>query len=217
MGSAGTGSGDLGMTLAEQKLSIKRFRNSELNCLFATSAGEEGIDIPDCNIVIRFDLYKTVIQYIQSRGRARHVNSKFYQMVECGNYAHRQLLAEIQDHENKLRDFCKMLPEDRLIAGCDYDIDYHLSKERNHRIYKVPSTGALLTYKGSIAILANFVSSLPHPPDALHNTADYIIHNVGGEFQCEVLLPDRSPMKSAIGQRASSKQIAKCSAASRCV
>ncbi|KAH8164584.1 hypothetical protein CIB48_g3661 [Xylaria polymorpha] len=195
------------------KLSIKRFRNSELNCLFATSAGEEGIDIPDCNIVIRFDLYKTVIQYIQSRGRARHVNSKFYQMVECGNYAHRQLLAEIQDHENKLRDFCKMLPEDRLIAGCDYDIDYHLSKERNHRIYKVPSTGALLTYKGSIAILANFVSSLPHPPDALHNTADYIIHNVGGEFQCEVLLPDRSPMKSAIGQRASSKQIAKCSAA----
>ncbi|RYC56457.1 hypothetical protein CHU98_g9758 [Xylaria longipes] len=195
------------------KLSIKRFRNGELNCLFATSAGEEGIDIPDCNIVIRFDLYKTVIQYIQSRGRARRVGSKFYQMVEMGNYAHRQLLAEIQDHENKLRDFCKMLPKDRLITGCDYDIDYHLSKERSHRVYKVPSTGAVLTYKGSIAVLANFVSSLPHPPDAVHNTADYIIHNVGGEFQCEVLLPDCSPIKSAIGQRASSKQIAKCSAA----
>ncbi|KAI0458634.1 hypothetical protein F5B21DRAFT_528373 [Xylaria acuta] len=213
MGSAGSSSGDLGMTLAEQKLSIKRFRNGELNCLFATSAGEEGIDIPDCNIVIRFDLYKTVIQYIQSRGRARRVNSKFYQMVEVGNYGHRQLLAEIQDHENKLRDFCKMLPKDRLITGCDYDIDYHLSKERSHRVYKVPSTGAVLTYKGSIAVLAHFVSSLPHPSNALHNTADYIIHNVGGEFQCEVLLPDCSPIKSAIGRRALSKQIAKCSAA----
>ncbi|KAI0469610.1 hypothetical protein F4859DRAFT_523002 [Xylaria cf. heliscus] len=213
MGSASTSSNDLGMTLAEQKLSIKKFRNGELNCLFATSAAEEGIDIPDCNIVIRFDLYKTVIQYIQSRGRARRVNSKFYQMVEIGNYAHRQLLCEIQDHENKLRDFCKMLPRDRLITGCDYDIDYHLSKERNHRVYIVPSTGAMLNYKGSIAVLANFVSSLPRPPNALHDAADYIIHNVGGEFQCEVLLPDYSPIKSAIGRRASSKQIAKCSAA----
>ncbi|KAI0549290.1 hypothetical protein F4679DRAFT_595921 [Xylaria curta] len=213
MGSANSSSGDLGMTLAEQKLSIKRFRNGELNCLFATSAGEEGIDIPDCNIVIRFDLYKTVIQYIQSRGRARRVNSKFYQMVEVGNYEHRQLMADIQDHEEKLRDFCKMLPQDRLVTGCDYNIDYHLSKERSHRVYKVPSTGAVLNYKGSIAVLAKFVSSLPHPFDALHNTADYIIHNLGREFQCEVLLPDCSPIKSAIGRRASSKQVAKCSAA----
>lgn len=201
------------MTLTEQKSTINKFRNGELNCLFATSAGEEGIDIPDCNIVIRFDLYKTVIQYIQSRGRARHIASKFYQMVEIGNYAHRQLVAEIQDHENKLREFCKMLPEDRLITGCDYDIEYHLSKERSHRTYKVPSTGALLTYRSSNAVLANFVSSLPHPADTFRNTADYIVHNVGGEFRCEVLLPDVSPIKSAIGRRASSKQVAKCSAA----
>ncbi|KAI1124414.1 hypothetical protein F5Y10DRAFT_269094 [Nemania abortiva] len=213
MGSPHNTSGDLSMSLAEQKSTIKRFRSGELNCLFATSAGEEGIDIPDCNIVIRFDLYKTVIQYIQSRGRARRVDSKFYQMIEVGNQAHRQLVAEIQDHENKLRDFCKMLPKDRLITGCDYDIDYHLSKERTHRVYRVPSTGAVLTYKASLVVLASFVSSLPHPADALRNSADYIVYNVGGEFQCEVLLPDISPIKSAIGLRASSKQVAKCSAA----
>ncbi|KAI1420974.1 hypothetical protein F5Y12DRAFT_790634 [Xylaria sp. FL1777] len=206
-------SGDLSMSLSEQKSTIKRFRNGDLNCLFATSAAEEGIDIPGCNAVIRFDLYKTVIQYIQSRGRARRVNSKFYQMVETGNFAHRKLIAEIQDHEAKLRDFCNMLPADRLITGCDYDIEYHLSKERSHRVYKVPSTGAKLTYKGSIAVLANFVSSLPHPADVLCDTADYIVHHVGGEFECEVLLPDVSPIKSAIGRRASSKQVAKCSAA----
>ncbi|KAK5625395.1 hypothetical protein RRF57_001111 [Xylaria bambusicola] len=213
MGSAGSTSGDLGMTLTEQKSIIKRFRNSDLNCLFTTSAGEEGIDIPDCNFVIRFDLYKTVIQYIQSRGRARSANSKFYQMIETGNLVHRQLIAEIQDHEVTLRDFCNMLPEDRLISGCDYNIDYHLSKERKQRIYKVPSTGATLTYKFSIALLAKFVSSLQQSVKVFCDTADYIVHNVGGEFQCEVLLPDVSPIKSAIGRRASSKQVAKCSAA----
>ncbi|KAI1108951.1 hypothetical protein F5Y14DRAFT_55076 [Nemania sp. NC0429] len=212
-GSLSNASGGLGMTLAEQRSTINKFRNGEVNCLFATSAGEEGIDIPDCNIVIRFDLYKTVIQYIQSRGRARQADSKFYQMVEIGNYAHRRLVADVQDHENKLREFCKLLPEDRLITGCDYDIEYHLSKERSHRIYKVPSTGATLTYRSSITVLASFVSSLPHPADSIRNTADYIVHNIGGAFQCEVLLPDISPIKSATGRRASSKQIAKCSAA----
>ncbi|KAI1825945.1 hypothetical protein F4861DRAFT_144206 [Xylaria intraflava] len=213
MGSAASISGGLGMTLTEQKLVLKKFRNGELNCLFATSAGEEGIDIPDCNIVIRFDLYKTVIQYIQSRGRARRLNSKFYQMVETANHSHRQLIMEIKGHEEKLREFCNTLPEDRLITGCDYDIEYHLSQERTHRIYKVPSTGATLTYKSSISVLANFISSLPRPSDAFRLAADYIIHSIGGEFECEVLLPDSSPIRSAIGQRASSKQIAKCSAA----
>ncbi|KAI0508772.1 hypothetical protein F5B22DRAFT_383299 [Xylaria bambusicola] len=213
MGSATSTSGDLGMTLTEQKSTIKRFRNGDLNCLFTTSAGEEGIDIPGCNFVIRFDLYKTVIQYIQSRGRARSANSKFYQMIQTGNLVHRQLITEIQDHEVKLRDFCNMLPEDRLIAGCDYDIDYHLSKERKQRMYKVESTGAILTYKMSIPLLAKFVSSLRQSAEALYDTADYIVHNVGGEFQCEVLLPDASPIRSAIGCRASSKQVAKCSAA----
>lgn len=204
---------DLGMTLAEQKSAIKKFRIGKLNCLFATSAGEEGIDIPDCNIVIRFDLYKTVIQYIQSRGRARRAGSKFYEMVEIGNYEHTRLISDIRDHENRLREFCSTLPKDRLITACDYDIGYHLSKERSFRTYKVPTTGAILSYKSSIYVLANFASSLPHPAGALHEHADYIVHKIGSEFQCEVLLPDISPIRSAIGRRASSKQVAKCSAA----
>jgi len=212
MGSSSSTSGDLGMTLAEQHSTIREFRKGHLNCLFATSAGEEGIDIPDCNLVIRFDLYKTVIQYIQSRGRARRADSKFYQMIESGNYIHRRITEEVQEHEARLREYYTMLPEDRLITGCDYDIDYHLSRERGLQVYKVPSTGALLTYKSSIAILANFVSTLPHPADVCL-TADYIIHNVGAQFESQVLLPDSSPVRSAIGRRATSKQVAKCSAA----
>ncbi|KAI1817969.1 hypothetical protein GGS20DRAFT_598297 [Poronia punctata] len=211
MGASNNGSGDLGMTLTEQNETIREFRKGKLNCLFATSAGEEGIDIPDCNIVIRFDLYKTVIQYIQSRGRARRAQSKFYQMVENGNYGHRLIADEVKDHEAILRDYYSMLPEDRLLRGCDYNIDYHLAQERT-QVYRVPSTGALLTYKSSISILGHFVTTLPHP-HGVYLTADYIIHNVGGQFESQVLLPDSSPIRSAIGKRAKSKQVAKCSAA----
>ena len=50
--------------------------------LVATSVAEEGLDIRQCNVVIRFDLAKTVLAYIQSRGRARKPGSDYILMVE---------------------------------------------------------------------------------------------------------------------------------------
>ncbi|KAI1470586.1 uncharacterized protein F4812DRAFT_469152 [Daldinia caldariorum] len=209
---AGTDSSDLGMTLKEQFMTMHQFRNGGLNCIFATSVGEEGIDMPDCNIIIRFDLCKTMIQYIQSRGRARRKGSKFFHMVECTNTAQLQSIFDHEDSEARLRRFYNTLSEDRIISGNDYNIDYFLSQERNHRVYVVPSTQAKLTYKSSLTILLNFVSTLPRPLDTVY-TPEYIIRAIGREFECEVLLPDTSPIKGAVGRRADSKQVAKCSAA----
>ncbi|KAI1134348.1 hypothetical protein F5Y05DRAFT_398412 [Hypoxylon sp. FL0543] len=208
----GSDSGDLGMTLKDQFVTMHQFRNGDLNCIFATSVGEEGIDIPDCNMIIRFDLCKTMIQYIQSRGRARRKESKFFHMVEFTNHGQLQSVFDNEDSEARLRKFYNTLSEDRLLTGNDFKIDYFLSKEKSHRTYTVPSTGAKLTYKSSLVILANFVSTLPRPLDAIY-TPDYIVRSVGREFECEVLLPDTSPIKSAIGRRATNKQVAKCSAA----
>ncbi|KAI0478490.1 hypothetical protein GGR56DRAFT_664684 [Xylariaceae sp. FL0804] len=204
--------GDAKMSLREQLLTVRRLRQGELNCVFATSVAEEGVDIPDCNLIIRFDICKTLIQYIQSRGRARQKHSRFLHMVDVGNPAHAQSLLNNEDDEAKLRQFCSTLPENRLITGNDYNLDFFLSKEKRHRTYTVKATGAKLTYKASPVILANFVASLPHPLE-VHNTVDYTIRNVGGDFECEVILPDSSPIRNAIGRRASSKQVAKCSAA----
>lgn len=50
--------------------------------LVATSVAEEGLDIRQCNVVIRFDLAKTVLAYIQSRGRARKPGSDYILMTE---------------------------------------------------------------------------------------------------------------------------------------
>lgn len=50
--------------------------------LVATSVAEEGLDIRQCNLVIRFDLAKTVLAYIQSRGRARKPGSNYILMLE---------------------------------------------------------------------------------------------------------------------------------------
>ncbi len=160
MGSRPGENGDVKFSFHQQVITLMKFRRGDLNCLIATSIAEEGLDIPDCNIVIRFDLYDTLIQYIQSRGRARHVNSKYIHMVEEGNRMHFQSVEDVRLGEQVMRQFCEALPADRLLQGEDDNLDKALAKEKLHRKFQDPETGATLTYPSALVVLAHFVSRL---------------------------------------------------------
>ena len=204
--------GDLNVSFRDQVVTMMNFRKGMVNCIFATSVAEEGLDIPDCNLVIRFDLYTTLIQYIQSRGRARHAHSRYIHMYEDRNSEHTQMMMKVLRNEKILKKFCEALPADRLLGGKTVDLDKLLAKESKLPFYKVPETGAKLNYKISLACLADFVSSLPHGTDAnLH--PEYVITIQNKMFICEVILPEQSPIRGAIGRSSSTKQLAKCSAA----
>jgi endoribonuclease Dicer len=202
----------MNVSFREQVLTMMNFRKGIINCLFATSVAEEGLDIPDCNLVIRFDLYTTLIQYIQSRGRARHENSRYIHMCEDGNQEHHQIIREVRQNENILKRFCSALPEDRLLTGNSFNMDHFLNKERTHRVWTHPETRAKLTYKMSLAVLANFVDSLPRGPDT-NLQPEYVVTVQNKQFVGEVILPEASPLRGAVGRPASTKQVAKCSAA----
>ena len=204
--------GDIKVSVKQQILTLTRFRKGELNCLVATSIAEEGLDIPDCNLIIRFDLYNTLIQYIQSRGRARHKNSKYLHMVEKDNRAHLQNVDFVREAEMKMRAFCNALPQDRLLQGSEHNVETTLAKERGFRKYIDPETGATLTYNSSLVVLAHFIGRLPHHPDVVPQ-ALYYVSAEDKKFQCEVILPENSPLHSATGRPASRKSIAKRSAA----
>lgn len=204
--------GDLKSSHREQVLTMMKFRKGQLNCLFATSVAEEGLDIPDCNLVIRFDLYRTLIQYIQSRGRARLQNSKYVHMLERGNREHDLRVREVKRNEDILRRFCQALPADRLLSTDNVNIDDLLKQERVQRIYREPSTGATLNYKMALVLLANFTTSLPSGGEA-PQSPEYFVMSQSKQFLCEVILPESSPIRGAIGRQATSKSIARCSAA----
>ncbi|KAH1278426.1 Dicer-like protein 1 [Aspergillus fumigatus] len=204
--------GGMNITFRQQFLALVKFRTGEINCLFATSVAEEGLDIPDCNLVIRFDLYRTLIQYVQSRGRARHCTSTYAIMVEKDNAEHEGRLKEIREAENIMRRFCEILPEDRILHGNDHDLDSFLQEEEGRRTFTVKSTGAKLTYHSAIAILARYASSLQYGKETVPQVT-YVVTIASNAYVCEVILPEKSPIRGLTGSPAMRKAVAKRSAA----
>ncbi|KFM01283.1 putative ATP-dependent RNA helicase DHX58, partial [Aptenodytes forsteri] len=83
------------MTQNEQQDVIKLFREGALNLLFSTSVAEEGLDIPECNIVVRYGLMTNEIAMMQAQGRARAKNSVYSVLAKASSReVSRELLNE---------------------------------------------------------------------------------------------------------------------------
>ncbi|EJW89015.1 hypothetical protein WUBG_00069 [Wuchereria bancrofti] len=65
-----------------QELVLRKFRQRHLNLLIATSVLEEGVDVRQCNVVIRFDRPTDYRAYVQSKGRARKDGASYFLLVE---------------------------------------------------------------------------------------------------------------------------------------
>src|SRR5690348_15104516 len=61
--------GDRGMKQKEQAAILESFRNGDFEVLVATSIAEEGLDIPEVDLVVFYELIPSEIRYIQRKGR----------------------------------------------------------------------------------------------------------------------------------------------------
>ncbi|CAN1351384.1 Endoribonuclease Dicer homolog 3a [Linum perenne] len=120
-----------------QREILEAFRSGKVNLLFATDVVEEGIHVPKCSCVIRFDLPKTVRSYVQSRGRARQHNSMFVTMLERGNETQRDQLFDVIRSEWSMRNTASNRdPELWTAKACS---------QTELKAYVVDRTGALVT------------------------------------------------------------------------
>ncbi|XP_010784105.1 ATP-dependent RNA helicase DHX58 [Notothenia coriiceps] len=80
----GAGNGISHMTLNEQSETIRNFRQGAVNLLVSTSVAEEGLDIPECNLVVRYGLLTNEIAQQQASGRARAKDSLYSVVAQSG-------------------------------------------------------------------------------------------------------------------------------------
>lgn len=66
--------GDPGMKQEEQNIILEKFTEGEFNVLVATSIAEEGLDIPEVDLVIFYEPIPSEIRHIQRRGRTGRKN-----------------------------------------------------------------------------------------------------------------------------------------------
>lgn len=73
-----TGSGH--MTHTSKKGVLERFKSStnQSKILIATSVADEGVDIPQCNLVLMYEYVGNVVKMVQVRGRGRAQGSKCF-------------------------------------------------------------------------------------------------------------------------------------------
>ena len=85
-----------GMTQVDQEAVMKTFREGKCNLLVATSVAEEGLDVPACNLVIRFQHVSNEIAKTQTIGRARAEESEGFTILSSDS---KKPMREIQNDE----------------------------------------------------------------------------------------------------------------------
>ncbi|CAG2100109.1 unnamed protein product [Medioppia subpectinata] len=196
-GSAGVGSSSISyMSTKKQEESLKKFRSHDCNVLVATSVLEEGLDVPRCNLVVRYDPPKTFREYIQSKGRARAESAKYVIFVEKN-----ELFDKINDNLHKYKETEKILNDcchNRSVpteAEIDESFDDQLLEPY---MPKSEEGSARVTLNSAIAIINRYCLKLPS--DSFTKlTPQYRIEELSnGRFICRLRLPINSQIRHEI-------------------
>ncbi|KAG6677776.1 endoribonuclease Dicer homolog 3a isoform X1 [Carya illinoinensis] len=183
-----------------QKETLESFRSGKVNLLFATDVVEEGIHVPNCSCVIRFDLPKTVRSYVQSRGRARQNNSQFIVMLERGNAKQRDQLFDIIRSERSMTD-----------AAINRDPDAFILKActiKDTDAYYVDATGASVTADSSVSLIHRYCEKLPGDKYFVPKPT-FQFSYLGGSYECKMILPPNAAFQTIVGPVSRNSHLAK--------
>ena len=190
----------------------RKFETKQLNVIIATSVLEEGIDVPVCNIVIRYDFPLNFRAFIQSKGRARDSNSYYLLMVENNESQNwKSLLAVYHKGEQELIHFSSLNKTN--------DIDNCIEVENSSVLYKkfLTEIGAELNEKDSLRLLHKYLQNLPS--DYFTESRPNFIeleknHDSNLSFRCLFILPSNSSLFGIVkGEYCSNKKAAKLNCA----
>ncbi|PON73127.1 Endoribonuclease Dicer-like3a [Parasponia andersonii] len=184
-----------------QKETLESFRSGKVNLLFTTDVVEEGIHVPNCSYVIRFDLPKTVRSYVQSRGRARQHDSQFVMMLERGNNKQREQLYDVIRSERSMIDTATNRdPSTCILKACTSEVT---------RAYFVDATGASIMADSSISLVYRYCEQLPGDK-YFTPKPNFKFSYVGeGSYECQIVLPPNAAFQTCVGPICKSAHLSK--------
>ncbi|XP_022096692.1 endoribonuclease Dicer-like [Acanthaster planci] len=183
----------------KQEEILRRFRRHEINLLFATSALEEGVDVPRCNLVIRFDVPDHYRSYVLSKGRARAPNSHYIMLVEEANLEpFTRELGNFQEIDKILQRKCHHREQQ---CWDETDLQEADSLCAPYRPNKAEDAG-MVTMTTAISLVNRYCSKLPsdtftHLSPKCHTAP---MHTGTGPvmYQSQIFLPINSPIRDPI-------------------
>lgn len=119
-----------GDKVQKDRLSVlKRFRDGEIKILVATDVSSRGIDIPDVDYVINYDLPEKAENYVHRVGRTGRGTKKGKAIAFCS--------AEEKTLLNEIEEFIGKDVEVLSVSKTDYKETIELSGEENHNWQKL--------------------------------------------------------------------------------
>ncbi len=109
---------------SEREQTMRSFREGELKILVATDVSARGIDIPDVEYVVNYDLPESSEQYVHRVGRTGRANKRGQAVSFCST-EEKDLLKEIEENLGK--------PIKRIeISKNDYESTVNFSEDKTH-------------------------------------------------------------------------------------
>ncbi|CAF1174718.1 unnamed protein product [Adineta ricciae] len=187
------------MTAHSQLATINEFRKGDINILIATAVVEEGLDIPTCDLVIRFNKPNNFSSYMQSKGRARAKQHASYVLFMDKSDAEGQQ-RDRNEYDN-YEEIEKSIQKGFLLDSND-DSKYDLSEIPPYR----PSDGIVIDAVRAAQLIMEYCLLLGggqiFPPR-------FLLSGSAGAYTCILSMPANCPIRDDIVRINKTKRLAK--------
>uniref|UniRef100_A0A8C2Z586 ribonuclease III n=1 Tax=Cyclopterus lumpus TaxID=8103 RepID=A0A8C2Z586_CYCLU len=177
----------------KQEEVLRKFRAHETNLLIATSIVEEGVDIPKCNLVVRFDLPTEYRSYVQSKGRARAPVSNYIMLADSERTrTFEDDLTTYKAIEKILRNKCS-----KSVEVGEFEVEQVLDDDNILPPYVLQSVdgGPRVTINTAIGHINRYCARLPSDPFTHLAPKCKTAERQGDRFQSTLYLPINSPLR----------------------
>ncbi|XP_051503207.1 endoribonuclease Dicer-like isoform X2 [Myxocyprinus asiaticus] len=177
----------------KQEEVLRKFRAHETNLLIATSIVEEGVDIPKCNLVVRFDLPTEYRSYVQSKGRARAPVSNYIMLADSEQTkTFKEDLKTYKAIEKILRNKCSKSAE-----CSDFELEPVTDDDNVLPPYILRSEdgGPRVTVNTAIGHINRYCARLPSDPFTHLAPKCKTVDLKTGGYQSTLFLPINSPLR----------------------